>query len=467
MKLASSYLKAPVTPGVEAAPAVTPLPEPVIHCGLESYDLSIVPSMEEVAISMSESEATLNQIQEDLGHVSRLEDQAEGLSTLADVSERVESAEPSTLALIDVAAELATVGTDVNSDEHLVGGLEAFAGLSVGTEAIDNMREMAKKFIDALVAILKRIWESAKQFYKELTDLLKICVRQASDVELQAKEANGKSASADKVELPQRIAAQLVLRNKAARSGSDLVGYVNSHKKATVVVLDDMATELVKFSSAYSKALYSMSRSTPSSALEAVNSYFDSTVNEIVKKIDAKPTTEQPRFPANTKAYWLDSAMGSVDFVLLVPEEAMQGKELAAARKLTTVAFKAFPSNPNVTVETSIKPMTPQEAAMVADCVKEICGMIEQFRTAVVPKLKDNSDSMKAKYVETGSWGTKDSASWNMAESAENTAWKELGRYNTVFANLANSGTGRFVSQTLKTLMAMNKVCKLSLDLYV
>lgn len=447
MKLASSYLKAPVTPGVEAAPAVTPLPEPVIHCGLESYDLSIVPSMEEVAISMSESDAALNQIQEDLGHVSRLEDQAEGLSTLADVSERVESAEPSTLALIDVAAELATVGTDVNSDEHLVGGLEAFAGLSVGTEAVGNMREMAKKFIDALVAILKRIWESAKQFYKELTDQLKICVRQASDVELQAKEANGKSPSAEKVEIPRRIAAQLVLRNKAARSGSDLVGFVNSHKKAAVVMLDSVASELItagKQITAILKSTYNAS-----TGYGDVAGSFTRATDLIADKL--KPLAgSDPRFPAQSKVFVLEGTLGNSELFLVT------------GTSTNSATFKTLPVSPNVEIATSIKPTTPQEAAVIADTVKEICGMIEQYRTAAVPVLEGTSAAMRDA-VKAGNPAAKSSADNG---SDDLNSWKAAGSYVSAYANLANSGTGRFVSQTLKTLMALNKTCKLSLDLY-
>lgn len=110
-------------------------------------------SFEEYQVVKAEAAQDLAEIQADESEAERAMDTADSLEDLVAVADTVDSATPTEVALVQVAGDIATAGTNMTSEEIVPVG-ESYIGRSIATEGI--------------VDTVKKIWASIKKFVKDM-----------------------------------------------------------------------------------------------------------------------------------------------------------------------------------------------------------------------------------------------------------------------------------------------------------
>ena len=110
-------------------------------------------SFEEYQVVKAEAAQDLAEIQASEAEAERAMDTADSLEDLVAVADTVDAATPTEVALVQVAGDIATAGTDMTSEEIVPVG-ESYIGRSIATEGI--------------VDTVKKIWASIKKFVKDM-----------------------------------------------------------------------------------------------------------------------------------------------------------------------------------------------------------------------------------------------------------------------------------------------------------
>ena len=110
-------------------------------------------SFEEYQVVKAEAAQDLAEIQADESEAERAMDTADSLEDLVAVADTVDSATPTEVALVQVAGDIATAGTNMTSEEIVPVG-ESYIGRSIATEGI--------------VDTVKKIWAAIKKFVKDV-----------------------------------------------------------------------------------------------------------------------------------------------------------------------------------------------------------------------------------------------------------------------------------------------------------
>ena len=110
-------------------------------------------SFEEYEVVKAEAAQDLAEIQASEAEAERAMDTADSLEDLVAVADTVDAATPTEVALVQVAGDIATAGTDMTSEEIVPVG-ESYIGRGIATEGI--------------VDTVKKIWASIKKFVKDM-----------------------------------------------------------------------------------------------------------------------------------------------------------------------------------------------------------------------------------------------------------------------------------------------------------
>lgn len=130
--------------------------------GIEDYELEgALEPMDEVqsAIDMTEQ---ANAAQSDLDTADTLAYRAEALEDLVSVAETTPEASENDLVLSEIVSDLATQGTDLQTDSDVLPALESYVGKSISTEGI---KETIASMLKALVEFMKNAWQNIKAFF--------------------------------------------------------------------------------------------------------------------------------------------------------------------------------------------------------------------------------------------------------------------------------------------------------------
>lgn len=209
--------------------------------GIEDYEIEgALDSSDELnsAVQMSELDAGAAS---DLYTADELAHRAEALEDLTAVAEQTTEADASQLALAEIATDLAVHGTDLNTTEHVLPGLESYIGKSIGVE---GLKETTKNMLRALVEFLKAAWVKIKAFFGNVE-------AQIATLKKKLRDAAGRAADSTVTEAKAKVNG-LAIGGKAPGSASELSANIKASNDVLGRLLGGYATvvqrqvELVK-----------------------------------------------------------------------------------------------------------------------------------------------------------------------------------------------------------------------------
>ena len=180
-------------------------------------------ALEDEEVAVSEAQELAAEIPADLADAERSVDVAEGLQSVAEVADNIESPTATDIALIQTAGDLAVAGSDVPAEEVIpVAGeaLESAIGRRIATESI---RETAVAIYRRLEAFVKRIWEKIEAFWHRHFGTLPRLKRKIEEMKKRVEATSGKKLEGDakKFEISSGLKA-LSVDYKAVKSGAEL-----------------------------------------------------------------------------------------------------------------------------------------------------------------------------------------------------------------------------------------------------
>lgn len=367
-----------------------------VGIGFEDAEIEAAMNEDEQVISVQESTADQAEIESDLATVERLEEQAAGLEDLAAAADQVQEATEGEVMLADVAAELATVGTDAEVEvfetpEGEQPALEHFVGKRISTEGI---KDMAKKFWDAIKRLVSRIWEKLLAFYRRITDQVPGVVKQAKKLSARADSKRGAERKEEKTKLGSE-GRSLVVDDKAPTSYSDIASGLENLSKVATFFLTKYPQEVVVTAGKIADAIGSFDIKSPGKSLRAVvdacdrMQKADASFNKSVsndKRFTGKSTKVSLPLPGN-KSVFSHSAEG---------EDSGTELGLAASVRSSYVALMGTNEKAKEHNDIEVATLTPAECDSLADKVIDLCGLVKEFNEKHRRDLEKARDKMKS-----------------------------------------------------------------------
>jgi hypothetical protein len=150
-------------------------------------------SMEEEAIMLDESSQAAAETAQDLSEAERIVEVSDALEDLAVVAGSKDELTPQEAQLLETAGDMAVAGTDVDPDE-IVPSMESFKdanGKILGSIVMESFREKAKSLWEAILRILKDIWNKIEAFFYKIFGTIPRRRKQLAALKDKAEHASG------------------------------------------------------------------------------------------------------------------------------------------------------------------------------------------------------------------------------------------------------------------------------------
>lgn len=150
-------------------------------------------SMEEEALMLDESDQAAAETAQDLSEAERVVEVSDALEDLAVVAGSKEELSPQEAALFEKAGDMAVAGTDLDPEE-IVPAMESFKnadGKILGSIVMESFREKAKSLWEAILRILKDIWNKIEAFFYKIFGTIPRRRKQLSALKTKAEAAAG------------------------------------------------------------------------------------------------------------------------------------------------------------------------------------------------------------------------------------------------------------------------------------
>lgn len=367
--------------------------------GFEDAEIEMAPEGEELVQSVQETTELQGEVTNDLATVERLEQSAAGLEDIAAINEgAVAEATDGELALTEVAADLATVGTDIEGAEEMVPALESYKGKRISMEGI---KDTAKQIWAAIKAFMKKIWEKIVAFWRRITDQVPGVVKAAKKLQARAEATRGKTLKekGDKTSISSSEGRALVIDDKKATGFADLTKGLEDLKETCAVVLTEHAHRVIAAGDFIADKLASFNLDKPEDSLVSLNDSVAKTFKKLSKGVSIKVSGDK-RFSADLEVTRSEHLFGNrtVFFqeihMLKADRTALGGAQLVRSAACNLSASKE--KLKDHTGDFEISTLSPTDCDKLADQIIETMEVLKKFQSDARRKLETGADKVNA-----------------------------------------------------------------------
>lgn len=444
-----------------------------LSVGFESAEIDMAPDELENSLIAAEAQEDLADAEGNLDQAVILEEKAAGLEDMAEIIEtqvnsKEEGATASDVVLTDLAADLATSGTDAELEvfeapEGEQVSVESFTNRKVGTEGI---KEMARSFWEAVKRLIEKAWEATIKFWRGVTDQLPGVVKSARKLAARAEDASAKVIKEKKTDISSE-ARSLQLEDKAPTSFKDIKLALDNSMTAAKYI-SASATTVKAIGGALATAIDKFDVSKGEAGLKAINSAFEKSSKGATNGgLTFTSVNNDKRFP---KAYDVERSValpGGLAVFSRSPKTVTGAtSELAIAqmyRNSRTTVERFKDTDAKEMKETKIDTMSISNITALAVLVEDICGELKTFQEKHRRDLEKQANAIKAACSKVS--GKVDS-DFKGDEASANRHYRAAINYSTSYAAWASSPYNRVQSLVLTACRAALSTGNKSLSNY-
>lgn len=416
----------------------------------------VVLGLEDFGVVMQDNQATLATIEQDLHTTGRIAAQSDQIEKFVDVVDNVECADPVTLGMIDVAADMATVGTDVNAGGAIVTGIESWEN---SKPSLEGFTETARAFLEWVLKKVAAIWEHVKTLWANYKDLSATVKARALKVQTDAADKKDKVVNKT-TEIKLGLSAKhLVLRGMVPKTSVSLNAHLNEQLKNGKIVYSDMANICYLAGKEIITAMGKYQGDNGEAVLDGLNLAYLQKVKSIAN-ILPDLVNDDTRFNDGVSAHSLTGVIGNQTLYLTLPllsgnetEDAIECAQMN--RKIHIRLWAAESQQIQIDRDATIPQFPASDVSRICTTILDLNAQIEQYRAAMLVKLTQIQSQIDAAISQAG----------NRTDRADNDKlWKALSLYSLAFSALVSSGTQAYTQQILNSATAALQVCERNLD---
>jgi gas vesicle protein len=429
-----------------------------VGIGFEDAEIEAAPEGEELVQSVQESTELQGEVVNDLATVERLEQSAAGLEDIAGINENaVTEATEGELALTEVAADLATVGTDIEGAAEMVPALESYAGKRISMEGI---KQVAKDIWAAIKAFMKKIWEKIITFWRRITDQVPSVVKAAKKLQARAEATAGKTLkdNGKKTKISSSEGRALVVDNAKVTTYAGITAGLKSLKATCSIVLDTQAKAVIEAGDKIAELVGAFDLDKPEDSLTKINTG----VSSALPKPFTTKVSGDSRFSGEQTVTRSEHLPGNrAVFLSLVKPSSGSALGTAQMIRSSSASLSASHEKPkDFTGEFEIETLTPSDCDKLGDDIIEIMEILKKFQTDSRRKLETISDKV-TKAGEKISSKPDDETTPNALKH-----YQSAQSYGAVYAKWCSSPYMSLLSHTLATSRTVISVANKSLSQY-
>lgn len=366
--------------------------------GFEDAEIQAAPEGEELVQSVQESTELQGEVATDLATVERLEQSAAGLEDIAAINESVVTeAGEGELALTEVAADLATIGTDIEGAAEMVPALESYAGKRISMEGI---KDTAKQIWAAIKAFMKKIWEKIVAFWRRITDQVPSVVKAAKKLQARAEATRGKTLKekGEKTGITSSEGHALLIDDKKATGFSDLTKGLDALKATNDAVLSEHANRVKAAGDFIAGKLEKFNLDDPEASLASLNSSVKQVMKKALKSINTTVSGDK-RFGSDMEVTRSEHLFGNRAVFLTQIKESSGGTALGVAQNLRSMSCTLTASKEKLkehTGEFEISTLTPSDCEKLADQIIDNMEVLKKFQTKARRDLETGAGSVSS-----------------------------------------------------------------------
>lgn len=223
-------------------------------------------SEDDLVDALIESKEALHEIDLGFEEIEHLEGVGNGLESLDTIVASIESATIKDLAFIDTTASIALTGTGLTV-ESVFPSLESARGKSVGR---DSLKQIIKKFWEAIVATTTKLWAQFKSFMKRIWDSAERLQVTNQHLKSRITASAGKTIATPNLPLTGGDLEKLSIGGKVPRNGGDLEKGLAEILAQAEVVYDGYSKTLAEAGLSLAIAIERFDPSSPEKSLERI-----------------------------------------------------------------------------------------------------------------------------------------------------------------------------------------------------
>lgn len=422
-------------------------------------------SLEEEQVLLTEAASDQAAVASDLNEAERVIEVSDSLEDLAVVADGIEEATPAEAALVEVAGDMATAGTDVAGDE-LIPAQESFVGRRL---AVEGIRETARNIWASIQAFLKKIWEKIESFFYKIFGTIPRLRKSIESLQKRADDLSGGLKDDGKTFTVSSGIAGLCLDYKAVKNGSEFKSALKDMKEAAVSAMKDVADTYSKIGERAAEAIADFE---PAKAQDGLKKFI-----EDVTKLQSQIKNDIPGGSALEASYapGFDckagkQLLGNVRLIgkLAKPNEKdglLAGMEILRRSYMEVGASRTKEG----TLPSDVK-FTTMSGGDISEVLKEALSILETLEDYKRGKGWGELKKVKGKLETASNKATSKMESMKSSEEADEKAaypyYKSLLNFNTGFARMCQQPSMPMFSHALTAVRTAIILAEKSLAQY-
>lgn len=435
----------------------------------------VVSAEEEIQLMQVATES-LNEMEAAHSDMARLQGLAEGLEGLVEVCGHIKEASATDICLVESAAELALVGSEV-AVEEIMPGLESNVGSTVGVEGI---KEVIKNIWESMVKMLKKIWKKVQEFFASIFKAVPRLRKAAEKLRKRAEEAAGKTSEETKVEVGRLNSVFCKGANYDVIQSDEVISELRKYNEVAGEVFESYTKDLEGQAKDITAAIGEYDPESKPADVDKVTAAVVKTVGCLVEKVfksDRDLPKNDKRFVDLNAGFSSRNMLMGRTFIAFGPTETdrlqhalAEGieKSTQALRAVTgirtNIVMTSDDSDKDLPSEGEMGILSPNQCIDIAEEVLSLCdSMTNYFAGKSFKKIREAGDKMKK---------ATDKKADQVAKAADKiggdqqAAWRAVAACNTAWSGWATRTQAQFEGHLMSVARASLDLANKSLAQY-
>lgn len=428
---------------------------------------SMAVALEDEEVVQAEAQELAAEIPADLNDAERSIDVAEGLDSVAEIADNIESPQATDVALIQTAADLAVAGSDVPPEEVIpVAGeaLESAIGRRIATESI---RETATAIYERLKAFVKRIWEKIESFWHKYFGTLPRLKRNIEAMQKKIDAVTGRKLDSDgkSFDLTSGLRA-LSVDYKVVKNGAELKSALEFMYKVVKEEVEGQSKVAAKFGKDIAALMNDMDESNIAKQAYEIVKLAGARKKDSIFKNDVSS-----QYGSGIRAYETDSLLGSVKLLWKEDDEKEANKTLLGKLerlRRTGVSIVPAGAHDKEVSDGSFTTLAFGDAEAILGLLGKMVGAMEDFqRGSAYKEIKKAKEELDKAAARASTRIGKIKAGRDDGPSSDNIAmFRSCANLNVSYANWTSGFTTGLASRIVTTSNAVLAVIAKSMAQY-
>jgi hypothetical protein len=396
-------------------------------------------SLEEEALVLDQAFRDSSAVSSGLDEAERLTEVSDALEDLASLAKNIRQASPTEIALIQTSGQMGVAGT-TNEPELLLPAMESFQeGKSIAFEGIG---EKARVLMKNLLEFLARIWEKIVAFYR-----MNVVVKDLRNkiATMKSMMKSGQKGVIHQATSMEEFTSWFTFDGKLLTKTGDMVNAMKKTAETAKFIFEDLPNTVLAAGEQAEKALASFT---------AENS--DQVVQTMVQQLGgirfeampgSKPSAKEGEYTVYTSGQFIGGGwLWATTWKQTSPVHPYAALDMIRG---TGIQLKTNINNTKEDAgQAQFEYPQGQGAFAVLDAAETLLGVIENFHTQHLTKLKSLADRLKAASQKAAAA----LAAKTVDESGEEMRdFKAAINFNTTFARWSQNPAMPFYSNIVKT----------------